>query len=107
MRPAVIENATDLSQALRARRKEFGLRQADLTGVYALSRFTLTDAESGRGDPKLSTLLRLFEGLGMRLVAVPAQFADRVSVPEEGSPQQTGRPIGEEDMEIDWGGAGS
>ena len=59
-----------------------GLSQSDVSASFGMSRYTLVDAESGRGDPKLSTLLSMTEALGLRIVLVPASVSDRITVPD-------------------------
>lgn len=80
--PTPIRTGGDLASILKARRSITGLRQKDIADLNRMSRFTVTDAESGRGDPKLSTVITLLRTLGMTLVAVPSEFSDRVSIPQ-------------------------
>lgn len=96
----IIGSATDLAHALKAQRKRLGLNQAEVADMHDLSRFTIVDVESGKGDPKLSTLLRLMEALGLRLVAVPTQLVDRIVLPE---PEV--QSLSADDLEIDFGEA--
>lgn len=79
----IISDHGDFSQALRDARKKLELNQSDVADLNNLSRYTVIDAESGKGDPKLSTMLTLLEAVGMRLVMVPADVADRISLPPE------------------------
>ncbi|WP_411839837.1 helix-turn-helix domain-containing protein [Paracoccus sp. ME4] len=84
--PTPIRHRDDFSRLLKARRGEKRLRQEDLANLNRMSRFTLTDAENGKADPKLSTMITLLRTLGLTLVAVPSEFADRVSVPQIDEP---------------------
>ena len=77
-----LRDPSDLASALKQRRRQLELNQSDVAGMHDVSRFTIVDAESGKGDPKLSTLLTLFEALGLTLVAVPSQLAERLLVPD-------------------------
>ena len=82
MEKAVIKTSSDLSELLRNRRHDMGISQGEVSSSNEMSRFTLVDAESGRGDPKLSTMFKLFQAMGLAMVVVPAQMADRISFPE-------------------------
>jgi DNA-binding XRE family transcriptional regulator len=79
----IISDHGDFSQAFRDARKKLELNQSDVADLNNLSRYTVIDAESGKGDPKLSTMLTLLEAVGMRLVMVPADVADRISLPSD------------------------
>lgn len=93
----ILRGPEDAAAALKARRKQQRVGQAQLAATQALSRFTITDAESGTGDPKLSTLIKMFRGLGLSLVVVPAMVSDRISFPDI--------PVDEEedDSGVPWG----
>lgn len=97
----IIEGPEDLSSAMRDARLAAGLNQADLAELHGLSRFTLINVESGQGDPRLSTIVRLLHGLGLRAVLVPAAFADRVSVPVPAK-EPDGEPLDEESLDLLW-----
>ena len=75
MKPDLIFSPSDLSAVLKRRRKALRIRQEELAGLYDMSRYTVIAAESGEGDPKLSTVLKLVEALGLRLVAIPGEVA--------------------------------
>lgn len=78
----ILRSSRDLSDLLKSRRKTLRLNQGDVAAMNDVSRYTIVGAESGGGDPKLSTILRLLEALGMSLVAVPSDLAERISLPE-------------------------
>lgn len=80
LKPMIITDPQILAEALKLRRKELKATQGDLAGMHGVSRYTIVDAESGRGDPKLSTILTLLKGLGISLVAVPTQMAHQVEL---------------------------
>lgn len=86
MRPDLIFSPADLAAVLKRRRKTLRVRQEELAGLYDLSRYTVIAAESGEGDPKLSTVLKLVEALGLRLVAIPGGVADRLVLPDPPPP---------------------
>ena len=78
--PSIIHDPEALAQALKQRRKELGTTQEELAEMYGVSRYTIVEAESGKGDPKLSTVLKLLNGLGISLMAVPNQLTDQIAM---------------------------
>lgn len=98
MKPkSIVNNSSDLSDILKSYRKNLHLSQADLSESYDLSRFTVGDVESGRGDPKLSTLLTLLGGLGLKFLVVPVDTAARIEVPDlYGKPDKPDIPTADE-----------
>lgn len=87
--PTRLQDREDFARILKERRAERRIRQEDLASLNRMSRFTLSDAENGRTDPKLSTMLSLLQTLGLTMVVVPTEVADRVSVPELDGPDDT------------------
>lgn len=100
MRPDIILTPSDLADVLKRRRKALGVRQEELAGLFALSRYTVIAAESGDGDPKLSTVLKLVEALGLRLVAIPNVVADRLVLPDPPPPPPDLVDVDDADWEI-------
>jgi transcriptional regulator with XRE-family HTH domain len=82
LKPTIITDPKILAETLKLQRKALKATQEDLAGMNDISRYTIVDAESGRGDPKLSTILTLLNGLGISLMAVPNHMADRVKMLE-------------------------
>lgn len=80
--PTRLRDRSDFARILRERRAEKRIRQEDLANLNRMSRFTLSDAENERVDPKLSTMVNLLRTLGLTMVVVPTEVADRVSVPQ-------------------------
>ena len=76
----VIKSHEDFGNAIRTGRKTLGISQENLAGLYALSRYTLINAESGNGDPKFSTILTLLQGLGLSMVLAPSHLADHLTL---------------------------
>lgn len=75
-------NPEVLGARLRARRRGLGLDQTVLAELAGVSTHTLSNLESGRSNPTLSVLLRVFGALGLELdlrIAV-------TTPPGEGSP---------------------
>ena len=58
--------------AMIARRHDLKLSQRDLANLCGLPHSSVARIESGKTVPNLSTLLRIFQELGLRLVAEPA-----------------------------------
>lgn len=80
--PIVLRKLEDFGPALKQGRRERKLRQEFVAEINSMSRFTLVKAETGKSDPRLSTVIDLLKTLGLTLVAVPSHVADRVSWPE-------------------------
>jgi len=96
-KPTPIKNAEALAGLIRAGRKDLGATQQRLADLHGMSRFTVVDAESGKGDPKLSTVMTLLSGLGLSIVAVPSHLAHRITIPQENAPES------DEDVDLgDW-----
>lgn len=100
MKPDLILSPADLAAVLKRRRKALRVRQEELAGLYDMSRYTVIAAESGDGDPKLSTVLRLVEALGLRLVAIPGEMADRLVLPDPPPPPPDLVDVDDADWEI-------
>jgi transcriptional regulator with XRE-family HTH domain len=58
----------DLSQEFRNRREELGVTQEYLADLSGVGLRTIKSFESGKGNPRLETLTKLSEILGMELV---------------------------------------
>lgn len=52
---------------IRARRRELGLSQRALAEITGVSLHTLSDVESGKGNPTLAILTRILKPLGLEL----------------------------------------
>jgi predicted transcriptional regulator len=57
----------DIHLLLRSRRQILGVDQKTLAQVAGVSVHALSDLESGKGNPTLSTLQRVLEALGLTL----------------------------------------
>lgn len=58
----------DLSQELKQRREELGVTQEYLAELAGVGLRTIKTFESGKANPRLETLTKLSEVLGMELV---------------------------------------
>lgn len=54
-----------IGEQIRCRRKALGISQRDLAELSGVSLHTVSDIESGKGNPTLITLERLLTPLGM------------------------------------------
>ena len=61
----------ELGQAIRNRRKLSKVTQADLADLSGLSVHTLSDLESGKGNPTLEVLTKLCNVMGLEIQLVP------------------------------------
>ena len=60
----------DIGQQLTNRRKELGIRQADLASLAAVSLRTLIAIERGAANPSVETLTKVADVLGLELTLV-------------------------------------
>lgn len=56
-----------LQQVMKARRKSLALSQQDLAEMAGLSLATIKDIERGKGNPSMSTVMRILEILGIEI----------------------------------------
>ena len=66
--PSLIDIFMNLPQELRIRREELGVIQEYLADLSGVGFRTIKSFESGRANPRLETLTKLSEVLGMELV---------------------------------------
>jgi len=71
--------AAVVSSRLRKRRQSLGIRQKDLADLSEIAVHTLSNIESGKGNPSLEVLGRLLDCLGLKLTIEP-------NVPGDGAP---------------------
>ena len=60
-----------LGQAVRAKRTQIGLRLEDAAALCGVAKQTLTNIEHGKASSKLSSILQVCEGLGIKLCIEP------------------------------------
>jgi len=66
-----LQSSSDLGNALKTRRTSRSIKQEQLASVVDISRYTLGDLERGKSDPRLSTIIKLADALGLKLALVP------------------------------------
>lgn len=57
-----------LAKLIREKKKALGITQNDLAEITGLGLRTIKKIESGKGNPTLDTLNRIFEALGMEIL---------------------------------------
>lgn len=77
----------ELGTILRQRRKLAGITQRDLAALSELGVHTLSDLESGKGNPTLEVLSRVCGVLGLEIRLTPRQIAGIPS--SEADPEAT------------------
>lgn len=80
-------NIEDLGQTIRHRRRDLGVAQKKLATIAGISVHTLSDIESGKANPTLSTLDDVLEVLGLELTIQPRR--DRPTTTDEKSSSGT------------------
>lgn len=83
------ERLDKLAEAVRRRRAELGLRQADLAELAGCSQRFVHTVEHGKPSLRLDKLLDLLEVLGLGLVVVPGR--GELELPPEAPPGQRDR----------------
>ena len=64
-------NAVDAGMMVRQRRRLLGISQQDLAAISGVSLHTLSNLETGVGNPALETLTAVLEPLGLELLIRP------------------------------------
>lgn len=67
MKELEIKTAEQLSQILRERRKEMGLKQVEMANYTGLSNTGIGRIELGQNEVKIKTLLKMCKILGLKL----------------------------------------
>jgi len=62
-----IRSAHDLAAAVRGRRKELAISQAELAHRAGVARKSISEFESGKSEPELALVLRVLEQLGLAI----------------------------------------
>jgi transcriptional regulator with XRE-family HTH domain len=79
------------AEALQAARREAGLTQEGLATLAGLTRMTVQRLESGKLDPRFSTLQELARVLGLDIMLVPSPLRKEL----EGFVRSGGRVLGQ------------
>jgi DNA-binding XRE family transcriptional regulator len=66
-------NNSTLGNEIRVRRAELGIRQAELAELAGVSTHTLSNIESGQGNPQWATVMAILEVLGLNVTLEPRQ----------------------------------
>jgi y4mF family transcriptional regulator len=61
-------NKKKLGQLLKKRRNELGINQIDLSEISGVALHTISDIESGKGNPTLQVINKICDILGMELM---------------------------------------
>ena len=67
----------ELSSAIEKRRRDLGLKQSDMLMKIGMSQQQYQRVEAGH-DIRVSTLLRVLEGMGMELLIAPREQAGQL-----------------------------
>jgi transcriptional regulator with XRE-family HTH domain len=65
-------NIGEVGEIIRRRRKALGVNQDAVAELAGISVHTLSNIESGRGNPTLEVLSRVLDVLGLELVVQPS-----------------------------------
>ena len=68
-----VGTTVELSQALRARRRELGLTQDEIAGVIAVNRRVVGELERGKGTVQLRVAMEMARVLGLDIDLVPRE----------------------------------
>jgi len=67
MLPTEIKSIHDIASAVRGRRQQLGLSQAELASRARVSRQWISEFEAGKPTAELQLAIRLLDALGLRL----------------------------------------
>jgi y4mF family transcriptional regulator len=76
-----IEDRFEFGETIRRRRQSLGITQSTLADLSGVGRHSITDIESGKGNPTIEITKRLLAPLGLKLViqiAEPGHSQDEV-----------------------------
>jgi transcriptional regulator with XRE-family HTH domain len=71
MKVVVGMSAMEIGRLLRERRRSLGVSQRDLADLSGIAVHTLSNIESGDGNPSLEILGRILDTLGLEMVLRP------------------------------------
>jgi DNA-binding XRE family transcriptional regulator len=102
-----ISSPSEIGSLIKARRAQRDIGQEQLAAIVGISRYTLVDIETGKSDPKLSTVLKLADALGFRLALVPSEMEVNTRPRDESQaeePDEIDLDEVEVDLETAWKG---
>jgi HTH-type transcriptional regulator/antitoxin HipB len=67
----VVRTSTDLGNTLRARRRELGLTQEEISSVIGVNRRVVGELERGKGTVRLQIAMEVARALGMDIELEP------------------------------------
>lgn len=92
-----INHVTDIGNAVRAVRKESGMRQDDVAGSVGVSHVYLRDLERGKETAQIGLALKVLAELGIRMeLEIPSAAYERLMNAEPRSVESPGvdvRPL--------------
>jgi putative transcriptional regulator len=98
---------SEIGSLIKARRAQRDIGQEQLAAIVGISRYTLVDIETGKSDPKFSTVLKLADALGFRIALVPSDVEINTRPRDEGKaeePVEIDLDEEEVDLEAAWKG---
>lgn len=102
-----IHSPSEIGSLIKARRAQRDIGQEQLAAIVGISRYTLVDIETGKSDPKFSTVLKLADALGFRIALVPSDVEINTRPRDEGKakePVEIDLDEEEVDLEAAWKG---
>jgi len=67
----IVRTNHQLGAAIKGRRQELGLTQRKLAEKIDMTTRALIEIESGKGNPRMSSLLNCLDALGMEMIIEP------------------------------------
>ncbi len=67
----IVRTSIELGNALRARRRELGLTQEEISGVIAVNRRVIGELERGKGTVQLQIAMEAARTLGLDIELAP------------------------------------
>jgi HTH-type transcriptional regulator/antitoxin HipB len=84
--PTPITSIRDVAAAVRGRRQNLGLSQADVARLAGVSRQWVSEFESGKPTAELGLVIRLLDALRLSLSIDERDASSRASLPSLSSP---------------------
>ena len=81
-----VRSIRDLAAAVRGRRIDLGMSQADLASRARVSRKWIYEFEAGKSTAEVGTLLRVLDALGLGLELAPSDARAPLGTRRDGGP---------------------